>query len=388
MKILKKIFFGILILVILAILGLLVTGNSHILNGITKTWMIGKSKPDIDDKKYFDLREIKNGIPQPWKKSSNYNRISLSEKILTDAETYGTVAFLVIHNDEIISEKYWEGYNETSSFNSFSMAKSYLGTLIGIAIDEGKIKGVDQKVSDYLTWFEEGELNQKLTIKDLLTMSSGIDYGESYTNPFGFQAKAYYGHDLRNLVKNYSVKTSPGTVWKYEGGNSVLLGMILEKATGESISNYFSEKIWSKIGASQSAYWNLDDEGGMEKTFSAIYSNAQDFARMGKLYLNNGRWDEKQLVSELFVNQSIKPININDSKGENVKHYGYHYWLGEYQGKKFFHSRGMRGQYVIVIPEDNIIIVRLGHDRPKTRKNNLSTDTYDFIDEAYRLIQE
>lgn len=387
MKKLKKILLSFLIIIALAILGLIVTGNAHILNGITKTWLIGKSKPDIDDMKYFDLREIKNGEFQPWEKAADYNSKKLSQQLLDDIKTYGTTAFLVIHNDQIISEHYWENYTQETYSNSFSMAKSFMATCIGIAIDEGEIKGVDQKVGDFLPWFKHGELNQKLTVKDLLTMSSGIDYGESYSNPFGFQAKAYYGHDLKSLVKKYDVNIEPGILWKYEGGNSILLGMILEKATGKTVSDYFSEKIWSKIGASKPAFWNLDDEGGMEKTFSAVYSNARDFARMGKLYLNNGKWNNQKIVSQEYVAESLTPVNIKNTEGENVDYYGYHYWLGKYQGKSFFGPRGMRGQYIIVIPQDNLIVVRLGHDRPKTRKDHLTTDTFDYIREAYRLIQ-
>ncbi len=374
------------VVILLAIAGLLVTGNGHILNGITKTWLLGKSKPDINDMKYFDLREIKNGMAHPWKKSSNYNRKSLSKDFLNKVDSFGTVAYLVIHNDSIVGEYYWENYDSTTYSNSFSMAKSFLSTLIGIAIDEGKIKSLDQKVSDFLPWFAHGELNKKLTVKDLLTMSSGIDYGESYSDPFGFQAKAYYGHDLRKLVQKYQVTQMPGTLWKYEGGNSVLLGMILENAVGKPISDYFSEKIWSKIGGQKSMYWNLDHENGMEKTFSAVYSNARDFARMGKLYLQLGKWNDETIVSENYVKQTIEPVNILNPEKENVDYYGLHYWLGKYKNKSFFHPRGMRGQYIIVVPEDNLIVVRLGHDRPATRLRHLSTDTYDLLDEAYRLI--
>lgn len=387
MKRIKKITIRLVLFIAIIVIALLVTDNSHVLNGITKTWFIGKSKPDIDDLKYSVVREIKNGVAQPWKKSLRYNINKLSPKMLQDVTDYGSIAYLVIHEDSIVSEHYWEDYNKDSYSNSFSMAKSYLATAIGVAIDDGKIKSVDQKVSEFLPWFNDTELNKSLTIKDLLTMASGIDYGESYANPLGFQAKAYYGDDLRTLVKDYDVAITPGTLWKYEGGNSVLLGMILERATNQSVSDYFSEKIWSKIGTAHPTFWSLDKEEGMEKTFSAIYSNARDFARMGKLYLQDGSWEGKQLVAADYVKHSVEPVMIANKDSEKVDYYGYHWWLGNHNGKPFFHNRGMRGQYVIVVPDDDLIVVRLGHDRPNERKDHLSIDTFDLLDEAYRLIK-
>lgn len=382
----KKILITIISIVLLMIATLLFTGNSHILVGISKTWLLGKSKPDIDDMKYFDLRKIENGNYKPWLKSKNYNKRKLSYSMQNDIENYGTIAYLVIHNDSIVNEHYWEEYTDTSYSNSFSMAKSYLSAAIGVAIKEGKIKSVNQKIKDFLPWFNNSELDKSLTIKSLLTMSSGIDFGESYTNPLGFQAKSYYGTDLKTLVKDFTLSFKPDSIWKYEGGNSILLGIILEKATKQSISDYFSEKIWSKIGTRKPAFWNLDKKDGMEKTFSAIYSNARDFARMGKLYLNRGAWEGKQIISNTYIQESISYIGIKDSKGKLCNHYGYHWWLGTYNNKPFFSSIGMRGQYVVVVPEDNLIVVRLGHDRPQKKVNNLRIDIYSLLEEAYNII--
>jgi len=382
----KKILITIISIVLLMIVTLLFTGNSHILVGITQTWLLGKSKPDIDDMQYFNLRKIENGKYQAWLKSNNYNKRELSSSMQNDVDNYGTIAYLVIHNDSIINEHYWEEYTDTSYSNSFSMAKSYLSAAIGAAIKEGKIKSINQKISDFLPWFNNNELDKSLTIKSLLTMSSGIDFGESYTNPFGFQAKSYYGTDLKTLIKNFTLSFKPDSIWKYEGGNSILLGMILEKATKQSISSYFSDKIWSEIGTRKPAYWNLDKKDGMEKTFSAIYSNARDFARMGKLYLNKGAWNGKQLISKQYIKQSKAPVEILDSNNKPCYHYGYHWWLGTFNNKAFFSSIGMRGQYVIVVPEDNLIVVRLGHNRPQKKVNNLRIDIYSLLEEAYNII--
>jgi CubicO group peptidase (beta-lactamase class C family) len=181
--------------------------------------------PDIDDKDYFETSTIKADKPEPWGIHKRYGFISLNPEEEQLHEQYKSTAFLVIHKDSILFEKYWEGTDETTVTNSFSMAKSMTGSLIGVAIREGYIQSVDQKVGDFLPEFKEGK-GAELTIKHLLQMASGIPFGESYGNPFGFMARAYFGGDLVEETMKFSVTTTPGEGWVYEGGNTILLGMI------------------------------------------------------------------------------------------------------------------------------------------------------------------
>lgn len=384
MKILKKILIAIVLLTILSVLVLYVTGNSHILNGITKTYMVGESRPDIDDMDYFDLRKIDSGEQQPWPVSNEYNQREISQPLLDSVEAYETTAFLVIKNDSIYFEQYWEGYTDTTYSNSFSMAKSFTSVLIGCAIADGKIESAHQKVSDFLPRFSEGQA-AGLEIEHLLQMRSNIPFGESYSSPFGYMARAYYGSDLRAETNNFTVEGEPGAMWEYEGGNTVLLAMILEEATGKNISEYFSEKVWKPIGARKPAYWNLDREDGLEKAFSAVYSNPRDFARIGKLYLDSGNWDGLQIVPEEYVTCSLEPVMVEDRHGKPVDWYGYQWWLGSYGNKPFFSARGMRGQYILAVPQDDLIVVRLGHARSKRKMNNAHVDVYQFLDIAYDM---
>ena len=255
-----------IVLIVFGSIGLLVgilhlTGNGYLPRGIYCTYLHGKSKPDIDDQSLFHTRKINRGeainLPAKLKVLSNENVAFLNS---TASE-----AFLVFKNDTLVSEWYGSYAGDSTHWNSFSMAKSFISMLIGCAIQDGKIGSLNDPISKYISW------NSKdLTIEQLLHMSSGIPFGESYNSPFGYMAKAYYGSDLKSITASFQVEQTPGSYWSYEGGNTVLLGMVLEAATQKNISNYFEEKIWSKIGANSAAYWNLDKENGFEKPFTGV----------------------------------------------------------------------------------------------------------------------
>ena len=374
-----KILFFVFTLLLVTTILLWITGNSQIIYGVSKTYLIGKTSPDIDDMKYFDVSTIMPGEPEPWPLASDFNRYQLAEDELRFLDSLKTTALLVFRNDSMVFENYWEGYQHDTPSNSFSMAKSFMAMLYGPAIEEGYIQGLDQPVSDFLDGFDSGK-NGELTLRDLLVMASGIPFGESYSSPFGYMAKAYYGKDLEKETMKFAVEVEPGTRWKYEGGNSVLLGMILKKATGKTPSKYFEEKVWSCIGAEHPAYWNLDKAGGMEKTFSGFYATASDFARIGKLYMHQGTWGTDTLIPPSFVTASITANEIPDENGEACSWYGMHWWLGEHNGKPFFSCRGMRGQYIIGIPSEHIIIVRLGHLKIMESENHMTLDLPRYLE--------
>jgi CubicO group peptidase (beta-lactamase class C family) len=387
MSILKKVFIGIGVLLLLAVIALYATGNEHVLNGIGKTYLIGKSKPDIDDMEYFSVSDIKADHPEAWPMHSKYNLGKISQEHSAKVDSMETTALLVFKDDSLLFEQYWNHTDEKTLSNSFSMAKSFTAMLIGKAIQEGYIKSLDEPVSDFLPQFKDG-MAASLTIRHLLEMSSGIPFGESYNSPFGYMAKAYYGDDLEKETMRFMVEKTPGTFWTYEGGNTVLLGMILRKATGRTPSEYFFQKIWSCVGAENDAHWNLDHEGGLEKTFSGFYATARDFARIGKLYEHNGVWDSDTLLPQAFVQECITPNNVVDEKGEGCNWYGLHWWLGEHGGDKFFSCRGMRGQYIAVIPDKHIIMVRLGHNQNKERTAHMPPDLFMYLDIAKELADQ
>ena len=334
MKFLKKLLKGFVVFLVVLNLAIWFSGNTHIYKGLTDTYFQGRLKPTIDDPDIFYNRILHAKNTKSWKESSVMNSKPLSDQVIESHKTFGTKAFLVIKGDEIIHESYYDGYSKDKISNSFSMAKSVLSVITGIAVKEKKLS-VEESVHNYLPEFVQ-EKDKELKIKHLLSMTSGMNFKESYGNPIGFMAKAYYGTDLKALTKGYELEKKPGTEYSYLGGNNLLLGFILEKVTEEKVADYGSRMLWEKLGMENDAKWILDHEDGDEKTFTGIYATARDFAKIGKLYMNYGEMYGEQIVDSAYVVESISPINVPNVSGENTDYYGYSWWLTNYKGFKVF----------------------------------------------------
>jgi CubicO group peptidase (beta-lactamase class C family) len=384
MKLLKGFFKWFFIILIVLNVLIIVSGNNHIYKGLQNTYLKGRSGPSPTEYTIFENNEIKAAKEIPWALAKKYNQLELSAEARKELENFESLAFLVFKSDSILYEEYWNEGAKGSVTNSFSMAKTFVSVLVGIAIGEGKIESVEQSVSDFLPEFKQGE-NAKLKVKHLLTMSSGIDFDEDYVSPFAYPAKAYYGADIRTLTMKYKLTEEPGKVFKYLSGNTELLAFVLEKATGKSISAYASEKLWIPLGASKSAYWSLDHKDGVEKAYCCFNSNARDFARIGALYMHQGNFNGKQIVPSNYVQQSIIPANLLDEENKPNDRYGYSWWMLDYKGMHIFYARGILGQYVVAIPDKNLLMVRLGHKRSKEKINDHPKDLYTYIDAALDL---
>ncbi|MES2780563.1 MAG: serine hydrolase [Bacteroidota bacterium] len=383
-KILKRTLFTVLAIFFAAELLLLVTGNWYINKVLAMTIFSGKTGPDIDELKLFQFHKVDNEKPQLWSQSVNYNKQVIDDVLLGDFVKYETVGFLVVKNDSLIHEQYWEGYDKHSLVNSFSMAKSINAVLIGIALREGLIKSVDEPVSNYLPEFREGA-KAKITIKHLLTMSSGIDFKEDYASPLAWPAEAYYGEDVNALTLGAEATEVPGITWYYKGGDSQLLGMILKKATGEKVADFASRRLWKRIGAEDKAFWSTDEED-MEKVSCCFYTTARDYARLAKLYMQQGNWNGDQIVDSSYVEHSLTLADLKDhDTGNPIDNYGYQWWLMKYKEHPIFYMRGIRGQYVFAIPDMNMIIVRLGHKRGEKNANDMPIDIYTYLDAAMAM---
>jgi CubicO group peptidase (beta-lactamase class C family) len=275
----------------------------------------------------------------------------------------GTTAFLVVHDDELVYERYFDGYDETSVQTSFSMAKSFASALVGIAIDKGHIKSVDEPITNYLPeLLERDERFEEITIGHLLTMSSGIKYEEEGDLPWSEEAddtKTYYSTDLRELaLENSRIEGEPGRYFEYNNYNPLLVGMILERATGMSVSHYTEEKLWKPMGMEADGSWSLDrSRGGFEKMESGVNARARDFARFGMLFAREGNREGRQLVSRGWVQESTRADTSTDPSLD----YQYFWWVNTLEGEaSHFSARGKYGQYIYVVPEKDLVIVRLG----------------------------
>ena len=351
----------------------------YIFKGIKTVWFTGNSTAFISDYEYFNNREIIASNPQPWPIHKQYNQIEASEKLTEINRKRKTKSFLVIKNDSIVYEKYYDGYSDSSISNSFSVTKSIVVSMLWKAIMLGYIKGVDQPVSDFFNEYKYG-LASKLTVGNLASMSSGMDWSEHYYSPFNVIAESYFTKDQRPLILSRKIVNEPGKSFKYLSGDTQLLGMVIEKATGSTLSDFLEKYFWKPMGAENSALWQIDSkEKGMEKAYCCFSATAKDFARFGKLYINKGMWGETKILDSMYVNLSLKPVF------ENSTNYGYGWWLYDFEGKKVFTMNGHRGQFVISFPDENIIIVRQGENIDKIEDGKGNSDIKQYMSEGYKI---
>ena len=364
-------------------LGLIFKSETLYLFDLVKT--ISKTKrtvADITDYKFFDNIDIpKSENPQAWPLHKDFNKTKSTDILNKTNDRLGTVAFLIIKNDSLWYEKYYDGYSEKSYSNSFSIAKSIVTAVLGRAIDEGFIKDMDQKVGDFIPEYKKG-LAANLTVGDLSSMSSGMKWTEDYKNVFGVTARAYVGSEsLVELIKSRPIIREPGQSFKYLSGDTQLLAITIEKATGQKLSSLVYNWFWNPIGAENNALWQIDNlKSNNEKAYCCFNSNARDFAKFGKLFKDYGYWNGKQLLDSSFVKKATT------KRFEKSPHYGYGFWLGNYKGMEYFSMRGHLGQYVMVFPKENVIIVRLGKTNDKkTEADIIPQDQLIYIEEAIKM---
>lgn len=383
MKFIKWFLIVLLSILLIGELLILISGKTYLNNVLVNTIFSGKLGPDIDELELFAKSEVATAAPQPWPVSVRYNQAAIEAPLLQKMEQYKTVSYVVIKNDSLLYEKHWEGYGDTSFVNSFSMAKSVVGILIGCAIKDGLIKSVDDPVANYIDAFKEGD-KSKVSIRHLLTMSSGIDFKEDYVSPLAWPAEAYYGDDVNALTLKANAITPPGKIWYYKGGDSQLLGMILQKVTGKKVAEYAAEKLWKPMGAEHPAYWSLDAKG-MEKVSCCFYTNARDYARFAKLMMHYGNWNGVQFLDSSYVAEAITPAKLIDRNGKESLQYGFQWWLMNHKGHDIVYARGIRGQYIFAIPGLQLIVVRLGHKRASKSGDELPEDIYVYLDAAMAM---
>jgi len=351
---------------------IVISGKTYVYKAIKIGYLKGHNTATIEDYQYFENRIVEMGEAVQWPEASDYNKEEISPALRARLEQNQSIAFAVIQNDSIRYETYWGIGSRTSRTNSFSMAKSVVGMLIGVAVEEGYIESIDQKIIDFIPEYDHpgDHFNTEVTIKHLLTMSSGMDWHEDYYNPFGVTAEAYFTKNLNDLMLSIDFTEKPGEKWHYQSGSTQLMGLIIERATGKKLSEYLSTKLWKPMNATDKAEWMIDKEDGIEKAYCCINSNALDFARFGQLYLDQGNWNGVQLIDSSFVKESLS--------ADLEAHYGYSWWLYETQYKyPVYTMRGVNGQYVIVVPGLDLVAVRLGHKREAHfNKSTLDLDFY------------
>ena len=283
-------------------------------------------------------------------------------------------------NGKIFQEHYWYGYGKYKPSNSFSLAKTITVLLLGKAIDDGRFLNADQNFSDFYPEFSPNDFGKNLTLRNLTSMESGLDWKEDYKNPLGPNAALYYGFSLADVVFNKKLITMPGEKFEYQSGATQLLGFAIGRAVGMPLSLYASSMLWKPLGMENDADWSTDDMG-IEKTFCCIHSNARDFAKIGYLLLNKGKIDSVPLISENFINEMTTPTEKSDGA------YGMGLWINNDYIIPHYYMRGLNGQYVVVIPQYDMIIIRLGKNEGDEKDSkNRPKETELYIDEVLKMM--
>jgi CubicO group peptidase (beta-lactamase class C family) len=303
-----------------------------------------------------------------------------------------TQAFIVIQDDTLLYEGYFNGTQRGSIVTSFSVAKSFDSAMIGIAIDEGYIHSVNDPITDYISELLDRDPRfAEISIRDLLLMSSGLRYAEIV--PYGDDLRTYIHPDLRSQALNMTeIVSPPGETFLYNNYNPLLLGLILERSTGMHVADYLQECIWKQLGMEFDATWSLDSKRhSFPKMESGINARAIDFAKFGRLYLNQGQWEGTQIVPEAWVRESISPEPSVRNPDYYVDELGQHIyqvaqggfykymWYGLLRDgvPNDFFATGAKGQYIFLSPSTDLIIVRFGED--------YGIESFDWIEIFFRF---
>ena len=329
--------------------------------------------PNVTDYKIFNTKTIscaKNSTIIPKSKEQvqlpDYKlwAISKDDKKVYKAKTpeeffieNGTLSLIIIRNDTIVYENYFNGFKSDEIHTIFSVSKSFLSTLTGIAINEGFIKNLNQPVSDFIPAFKKNG-REKLTINHLLQMTSGVN--EADYDDLLKLASFYYAKDHNKKCEKSKMRFKPGTKFQYSSVTSQILGMCVEKATGRKLEDYLKEKIWEPLGMEFKVLISTDKKGN-PKYFGGLSANPKDLAKLGLLYLNKGNWNGKQIIPEDWINATEKR---DTCEGKSTS-YSNCFWqntypVEDYFKKSDFYAKGFGGQIVYVNPENNTVIVRTG----------------------------
>jgi len=381
---------------------LAVSGRFYFYNAVAKTYLVGQMGPGIYDLEYFAYETIDaSSNPQVLSRSGTSSiELLATEKSYLDS--FQSTSFLVMRNDTILLEYYANGHDDQTVSNSFSTAKSVVSLLLAIAVEDGFIKGFDDPVASYLSEFNNPEM-KGITIRHLLTMSSGLEWAESAGNPFTDNAQAYYDSDLRNLVLDKKPVKKPGEIFEYASMSTQVLAYVLESATKMPMSDYFRDRLWRRIGSENDAYWSKDAEDGDLKAYCCLYLTTRDYARLGLLILNDGIYKNEQIIPKWYMAEAFVPAALGTMQDEPNQRYGLHWWVVPGQGDTLRYARGINGQYVMIVPSKNLVVVRTGHKRTPDvfEKKNLRqgqvgpfraqighpTDVFEYLKIAFRIEQ-
>ena len=282
------------------------------------------------------------------------------DQFLSESET---TAFLVVKDNVLVHEWYASDIDPEALHTSFSASKSMVSTVVGMAISDGSISSLDDAITKYVPELLDNDPRfGEITLRHLITMTSGISYNEDDYGVFGDQINTYYSTNLRkSAITKTKISEKPGVSWNYNNYNPQLLGLAVERATGKSFSDYMSEKVWAPMGAEADASWSMDSfYNGFEKMESGLNARPIDFARFGLMFANGGAVNGKQVVPQQWVKEATASTGVSIGRHDSLEqNYSFLWWV--YPNNRFA-AQGKLGQYIFISPDKETVIVRLGRD--------------------------
>lgn len=369
MNIILRILIGLLVTGLLIIAAWMVVAGPR-----TVLHVLRRGDTQIDDFLHEPYREMAPG-PDPYAFASiplqdgpsitvpvPSGSVTALDELLQANET---IAFLVLKRDRLVIERYYQGQTAGSRSQSFSMAKSFTSMLVGLAIQDGYFQSVDQPITDFIPELV-GRGFEQVTLRHLLTMTSGSAYLEN-DNPFGIHVILNYTPELERRILTFRMADEPGTVWRYKSGDNALLGLALSRALApKTITEYMQERVWAPLQMESAGLWSLDHPGdGLEKTWCCLAATPRDYLKLGRLFLQNGAWEGRQIVSPEWVHESTQVGGVQAAAWDEayrrigVWNYGYQWWLVSQEDGSYL-ANGKDGQYLYINPAEDTVILRLG----------------------------
>ena len=327
------------------------------------------SNPHIFNVRTFDLPEF-------------YELEGKQHNLAEALDYFKSDGLIVLQNGDLIYENYWQGNSQNQPHISWSVAKSFLSALIGIAYHDGLIEDLNDPITKYLEDFQAtGYAN--IPVKDILQMSSGIIFNEDYADYNSdinkFARALAQGTSMRDFAKKLENGKEPGTFNHYVSIDTQMLAMLLEEVTGKTVSQNLEEKIWTKIGMENDAYYMVDDTG-MEWALGGLNATLRDYAKFGLLYLNKGAWNGKQIVPEDWVNasHSLKEPHLQPGDNElssNTWGYGYQWWVPGFPETDYL-AAGIYNQYIYIDPITKVVIAKTSSNYKFNQERQYSKDAH------------
>lgn len=349
-------------------------------------WMVVQGRSQITDYRHFDnapIRRAAEPSPLPAEPAALQWPGGQDEATsMADLAKRGSVALLVARRGQLVVERYFNGYDADSMATSFSMAKSVVSLLVGIAIDQGRIASIDEPVTTYLPELLANDPRfAHIRLRHLLSMRSGIRFDEGYDTPWTEAARFYLAPDMRREVAALRIQRAPDQAYSYQSGDTQLLAMAVERATGQALAPYAERMLWQPLGAQHDASWSLDSAaGGVARGFCCLNARAVDYLRLGLMVLGEGQYNGQRIVSADWLRQSTAAQaglpGADDAAQRNIERPGqpqaaFYTWqwrrrpllgLTPAQPSAMVYAQGLYGQILLIDPTTQTVALRLGRD--------------------------